>query len=235
MESAAILMQSCIRRSMYRSVYFSHTKGRITTLPSRKRCCFFCLSRKQELLPEVDYSAYFDESTWLASPQQLKELPREELIPVVESLQRQLLTVEDRLPCNNKVRQQGCLNRRFDAFATMPTCLESIPTIRRLLPFCFPEVVCYAELLQDNPLWRLFHHDSCSFHQNDALYTRIEVSQRKTHNVLIELCLFNKKRKTRENTTNWRFSSGVIGQSYRVECSYRGVITIELRVKRYPQ
>ena len=234
MESAAILMQSCIRRSMYRSVYFNHTERRITTLPSRKRCCFFCLSRKQELLPEVDFSSYFDETTWLASPQQLKELSREELIPIVDSLQRQLLTVEDRLPCNNKVRHPGCLNCRFDALATMPTCPESTPTIRRLLSFCFHEVVCSAELLHGSPLWRLFRHDSRSFHQNDALYTRIEVSQGKTHNVLIELCLFNRKRKTRENTANWRFISGVVGQSDRVECSYRGVFTIELRVKKHP-
>ena len=102
-EVAAILMQACIRRKRYRSVFFTHINNRISRLPRRPRCCFLCYVRKQEFVPEVDYSPYFDENTWLASPQELQSFSRDDLVLFVEALQLQLLSVEDRIPCNNKV------------------------------------------------------------------------------------------------------------------------------------
>lgn len=141
-EYAAILMQSCIRRNSYRFVYSNYTNEKITTLTNRKRCCYFCFSRKQEPLPEVDFSSYFDESMWLVSPQQLKDLSRGELYPIVESLQHQLLSVEDRLPCNNKVCLLVHFKHRCAVYAIISTCLKSIPTIIKSLLCCFHGHVC---------------------------------------------------------------------------------------------
>lgn len=101
---ACQVLQCLIRKVNTRFVCRVIEREMISPVPKpAKHCCFcFCPTTHVDM-PYIDFTGYFNEDDWVKASQ-FEQMNREELLELVNTLQLQMLDVEERLTSSDKVR-----------------------------------------------------------------------------------------------------------------------------------